>query len=122
MLLETPYQLKSPINHLKRVEIQEVINSLNPKRSSDYYLITDNILEELPIIGIKYFTKLFNTVLLKQYFPAKWKVAEIILILKPGIPHKELTSYQPISLLPTVSKVSENLLLKFSSQWLQRMN
>jgi hypothetical protein len=37
-LLETPYQLKPPINHLKKVEVQEVINSLNPK-ISDYDLV-----------------------------------------------------------------------------------
>jgi hypothetical protein len=32
-LLETTYQLEPPINHLKRSEVQEVINSLNPKRN-----------------------------------------------------------------------------------------
>jgi hypothetical protein len=35
-----------------------------------------------------------------------------ILILKPGKPPNELTSYRPISLLPIVSKVFERLLLK----------
>jgi hypothetical protein len=66
----------------------------------------------LPIIGIKYLAQLFIAVLLKGYFPAKWKVAQIILILKPGEPPNELTSYRPISLLPIVSKVFEKLLLK----------
>jgi hypothetical protein len=66
----------------------------------------------LPIIGTKYFTQLFNAVLLKGYFPAQWKVTQIILILKSGKPLNELTSYQPISLFPIVSKVFEKLLLK----------
>jgi hypothetical protein len=66
----------------------------------------------LPIIGIKYLTQLFNAVLLKGCFPVQWKVAQIILILKPGRPPNELTSYWPISLLPIVSKVFEKLLLK----------
>jgi hypothetical protein len=66
----------------------------------------------LPIIGIKYLTQIFNAVLLKGYFPAQWKVAQVILILKPGKPANELTSYRPISLLPNVSKVFEKLLLK----------
>jgi hypothetical protein len=66
----------------------------------------------LPIIGIKYLTQLFNAVLLKGYFPAQWKVAQIILILKPGKPPNELTPYPPISLLPNVSKVFETILLK----------
>jgi hypothetical protein len=64
----------------------------------------------LPIIGIKYLTQLFSAVLLKEYFPAQWKVTQITLILKPGKPPNELTSYLPIGLLPIVSKVSENFL------------
>jgi hypothetical protein len=66
----------------------------------------------LPIIGIKYLTQIFNAVLLKWYFLAQWKVAQIILILKPRKPPNELTSYRPISFLPAVSKVFEKLLLK----------
>jgi hypothetical protein len=50
--------------------------------------------------------------LAQRYFPAKWKVAQIILILMLRKPHNELTSYQPISLLHTVSKVLEKLFLK----------
>jgi hypothetical protein len=43
--------------------------------------------------------------------PAQWKVAEIILILKPG-KSNELTFYLPTSLLPTASKGFAKLLLK----------
>jgi hypothetical protein len=74
---------------LKSVEVEVVINSLNPKKSSGYELIASKILKELPIIGMKYLTKLLNAVLLKGYFPAQWKVAQIILIWKPGKPPNE---------------------------------
>jgi hypothetical protein len=66
----------------------------------------------LPIIALKYLTQLFNAVLLKGYFPAQLKIEQIFLILKPGKISNELTSYQPISLLPTVSTVFEKLFLK----------
>jgi hypothetical protein len=77
-----------------------------------YNLITCKILKELPIIGIKYLTQLFIAVLLKGYFLAQWKVAQVILILRPGTPPNEPRSYWPISLLLIVSKVCEILLLK----------
>jgi hypothetical protein len=67
-LLGTPYQLKTP-------EVQEIINSLNPKKSPGYDIITGQILKALPTIGIKYLTQIFNAALLIGYFSAQWKVA-----------------------------------------------
>jgi hypothetical protein len=110
-ILEIPYQLKQPINHLKRTEVQEVINSINPKKSSGYNPITSKILKELPIIGIKYLT-VIQCRPTQRVLPAKWKVAQIIFILKPGKPPNELISYMPINLLPIVSKIFKKLLLK----------
>jgi hypothetical protein len=49
--------------------------------------------------------------LLKGYFPAQWKVAQIIILLKPGKPPNESTFYRPIRLLPIASKVFEKVLL-----------
>jgi hypothetical protein len=44
------------------------------------------ILQELPPVGVKYITQLLNASLLLGYFPNQWKVAQIILLLKPGKP------------------------------------
>jgi hypothetical protein len=79
-----PYQLEPPIHRFTHADIQAVINHLNPKKSPGYDLITGKILQKLPTIGIKYLTQLFNAVLLLDYFPSQWKVAQIILTLKPG--------------------------------------
>jgi hypothetical protein len=68
-------------------------------------------LKKLPTLCIQYLTHLFNAILLHGYFPAQWKVAQIILIPKPGKPPHSL-SYRPISLLPIASKVFERLLVK----------
>jgi hypothetical protein len=62
-----PYQFEPPIKHFKRAEVQEVINKLNLKKSSGYNLITGKTFRELPIIGIKYITQLFDTVLLDEH-------------------------------------------------------
>jgi len=47
-----------------------------------------------------------------SYYPLTWKFSEIILIPKPNKPPESVTSYRPISLLPTLSKVFEKILLK----------
>jgi hypothetical protein len=110
-LLASPYQLEPPAPPISRTEVQTLITSLNPKKSAGYDLITGPILQALPPVGIQFITQLFNAALLQGYFPAQWKVAQIILLPKPGKPPHELTSYRPISLLPLVSKLFEKILL-----------
>jgi hypothetical protein len=57
-------------------------------------------------------THLFNAIIRHQYWPHKLKLAEIILIPKPGKDPKELKSYRPISLLPIIAKLLEKLILR----------
>jgi hypothetical protein len=99
-LHETPYQLEPLATRITRAEVQAIISNLHPKKSSGYDLINGHILKALPPIGVQFLTQLFNAALLQGYFLAQWKVAQIILLLKPGKPPHELTSYRPISLLP----------------------
>jgi hypothetical protein len=46
-----------------------------------------------------------------RYIPGIWKIAEVLMILKPGKPPNKVGSYRPISLLPIMSKLFEKLLL-----------
>jgi hypothetical protein len=47
-----------------------------------------------------------------RYIPRIWKIAEVLMILKPGKPPNNVDSYRQISLLPIMSKLFEKLLLK----------
>jgi hypothetical protein len=92
--LETPYQLEPPVPRISRTEVHAIISSLHPHKSPGYDLITGRILQALPPVAIQFLTQLFNAALILGYFPAQWKVAQIILLLKPGKPPHELTSYR----------------------------
>jgi hypothetical protein len=46
------------------------------------------------------------------YWPLKLKTAQVITMLKPGRDPTNVESYRPISLLPTISKLSEKLVHK----------
>ena len=91
--------------------MRSAINKLRTPKAPGYDLITGRILKELPHVGIKAITFIFNSVLKTGYFPVQWKVFQIITILKPGKPAEEVSSYRPISLLPILSKLFENLFL-----------
>ena len=93
-------------------EVGKQIEILNSKKAPGYDMITAEILKQLPPKGIVKLTHLFNAALRLQHVPKKWKIAEIITLLKPGKPPDQVSSYRPISLLPIISKVFEKLILK----------
>lgn len=111
-LLDVPLQLSLPIKYFSVNEVRKMIEGLKDKKSPGYDLITGRVLKELPHKGTTLITYIFNAILRIGYFPAQWKTAKIILILKPGKPAYEVTSYRPISLLPILSKLFEKLLMK----------
>lgn len=46
-----------------------------------------------------------------SYFPTKWKEAVTIPVRKPGKPASDVSSYRPISVLPTMSKIFDRIIL-----------
>jgi len=54
---------------------------------------------------------IFNAILLTLHFPTAWKHAQVISILKPGKDAALPSSCWPISLLDTISKLFEKILL-----------
>lgn len=89
-----------------------VMKNINPKKAPGFDLITGKMIRELPQKGIKLFTFISNAIMRTGYFPKKWKIAQIILIQKPGKEATQVSSYRPISLLTVLSKLFEKLLLK----------
>ncbi|GBN93578.1 RNA-directed DNA polymerase from mobile element jockey [Araneus ventricosus] len=56
------------------------------------------------------------------HFPTRWKTATVVPILKPGKDPTDTTSYRPISLLPSLSKIAEHLILKRLNNYLKENN
>jgi len=52
--------------------MRAVIKNLNPKKASDYDLITNQILQMLPEIEIKFVTQFYNAVLRQGFFSPQW--------------------------------------------------
>jgi hypothetical protein len=85
-------------------EVQETIKGLKAGKAPGPNGVPNRAMRHLPKRAITFITKLFNAVLRRQYFPPAWKHTRVISILKPS-------SYRPISLLDTVGKLFEKILL-----------
>lgn len=91
-------------------EIARTVKSMKKRKAPGLDLITNNIIAQCPKKVYVLLTYIYNASIRLSYFPRIWKKAKIILIPKPGKPVNELTSYRPISLLSTLSKIYEKLL------------
>ncbi|GBO38462.1 putative RNA-directed DNA polymerase from transposon BS [Araneus ventricosus] len=56
-------------------------------------------------------TEIINNIFNFSYFPNAWKTAVVVPILKPGKDPTIPENYRPISLLSTLSKITENFIL-----------
>ena len=90
----------------------EIKYNMSSKKAPGFDLITGEILKQIPRKGIVMLTYLFNACFRLKHIPTCWKVAEVIMLPKPGKPPNDVKSYRPISLLPVISKLFEKLLLK----------
>lgn len=91
--------------------LQQINSNLKMKKCPGFDLITTEILRHLPHNVILKITQIINASFKMQYVPSFWKVAEVIMIPKPGKPLTDVKSYRPISLLPILSKLYEKILL-----------
>jgi hypothetical protein len=82
---------------------------LKPRRVPRYDLITGRMLKEMPRKGIVHLTTVRNSINTKGYFPVQLKVAQIIMITKPGKPLEKVSSYRPTSIFPIMSKFFKRL-------------
>jgi hypothetical protein len=104
-------QPAAPIEQITPKELKTAIRLLHTRNAPGMDRITPTMLKELPHKGILLLTCIFNVILRLHYWPLSLKVAEKILIPKPGKDSIEITSYRPISLLPTLAKLLEKLIL-----------
>ena len=92
-------------------EVQDIIKGLKPKKAPESDRVTNKILKILPVHLLALLVAIFNTLLKECSFPNQWKEAIVIGIHKPNKPRTSPSSYRPISLLSTMGKIYERILL-----------
>jgi hypothetical protein len=91
-------------------EIAWIFHHLKPRKAAGPDEMKNII--HLPRPALKFIAKIFNSSLALNYFPTPWKVAKIIMLPKPGKDHSSPLKYRPISLLNSLAKLFEKIILK----------
>jgi hypothetical protein len=92
-------------------EVQEAIRGLKFNKAPGPNGIPNRAMKHLPQRAVSLLVQIFNAVLLTHHFLSVWKHARVISILKPGKDPALPSSYRPISLLDTIGKLFEKILL-----------
>lgn len=121
---ETEIAVENPLNEITQhtikddeyiltspQEIMKVIRKLKSKKAPGHDGIQNLILKNLNRKAIVQITYIFNACLKLAYFPESWKTAIILPFPKPGKDKHSPQNYRPISLLPTLGKLLENIIL-----------
>ena len=92
-------------------EVQEAIRGLKVSKALGPNGIPNRALKHLLQRAVSLLVLIFNAILITHHFPTVWKHARVISILKPGKDTALPSSYRPISLLDTIAKLFEKILL-----------
>ena len=103
--------MNSEETEVTEAEIKNAIKETPNKTSSSPDGISAIHLKHLGSKAIKLIANLFTIVLNKNKIPQLWKTSKIIPLLKPGKDPTEGKSYRPISLLCSIAKLLEKIVL-----------
>ncbi|KAK9871680.1 hypothetical protein WA026_014127 [Henosepilachna vigintioctopunctata] len=92
-------------------EIQHRINRSKTRKAPGRDGISNRALKQLPVRAIGQYTSIVNAILRLRYFATRWKSADVIVFQKPGKAAAFPQHCRPISLLSSLSKIAEGIIL-----------
>ena len=93
-------------------EIRTVVKCLKNSKAPGNDRIHNSLLKRLPAVGFTYLHLIMCVCMKLTYFPENWKIADVIVIPKPGKDRSQTSSYRPISLLSSIEKLLERVILR----------
>lgn len=113
-----PHPDTSDILFVTPKEILAIVNNLKKNKAPGHEEIRNQMLKNLSKRVLAYLSSIFNACLALDHFSTNWKHAHIFMFPKSGKKKTSVENYRPISLLPTLSKLLERLVLKRISEYI----
>lgn len=108
--------------YTKPKEIRYILKNCKNKKAPGYDNITNFVMKKLPRKALVYLTILLNGCIKLSHFPTQWKSAIVIGIPKPKKDVTNPDNYRPISLLSSISKIFEKVLLRHITRHMEEHN
>jgi hypothetical protein len=105
-------------NHL---EVYAVIKSLKNSKAYDIFDISTHIIKTIVDLIVHPIVNVFNTAIQEGVFPDLLKISKINPVFKKG-DKLDISNYRPISILPIISKIFEQIILVRLNKFLNHLN
>ena len=102
-------------------KVSNLLTKLDINKGSGYDLISNRVLKATSEVITPYIVYLFNLCLLQGVFPNTFKIAQVVPLFKGGV-RENPTSYRPISLLPALGKIFENIIATGITKFFDKHN
>jgi len=106
---------------IEPLDVYHVLLSLNPNESKCFDNLPNRLLKNCAQSLATPFSHLFKFILATSHFPTAWKIASVIPLHKSGSLH-DVNNHNPISILPSLSKVFEKLIHKHLYSYFETNN
>ncbi|GBO38131.1 RNA-directed DNA polymerase from mobile element jockey [Araneus ventricosus] len=103
-------------------EIQNCIKNLKNNKAPGLDRINNKMIKNLPKRFLFIITTIIHKIMILGHFPTCWKTATVVPIYKPGKDPTDPASYRPISLLSSLSKIAEHIILNRLNKHLNDYN
>src|SRR5690606_23644399 len=102
--------LRTEQHEITTVDITNALRRCNLSGAPGYDGVIYNAISKVHQSQPQLLTGLYNACLTVGHYPTAWKHAICVLIPKPGRDPSLIKAYRPISLLPNIGKILENIL------------
>lgn len=87
--------------------VQRLISFLQVNKATGLDGISARLLKEAGPVIVPSFTHIINLSIRTGYLPDNWKISKVLPVYKEDT-NSDPNNYRPISILPTVNKITEN--------------
>ena len=106
-------------SYFSPAKLKAVLSKIQNRKSPGPDGIPNDLLKQLSSTAESHVLTLINKSWTEAKTPAAWRKAEIVAIPKKGKPPAETSSYRPISLLSSISKLAECMVQARLQHWLE---
>ena len=117
-----PINTKLNIEQINMHQLTSILRTMHSTTSSAADFLSVRLIKDAGVVLNPLILHLTNRIIVTEKYPEQFKLTKIIPIRKTGKPSDESSGWRPINIIPSLSKVTEKVILKQITDYMNRNN